>query len=208
MTHRFWEQCLIFMCVCVCVCLFYSCYVLLCAHSCSQACVLFVLYCVLKLLPSQFLLYQSLSWCWEAHVLLFYLFVCLFICLASDANVTMCALDTRKDSRRETHALTSFMSCLQFISLFVHFLFVIFTFLNLFPDGCCLPRYISSDLVGKMIILKAHFTQKCKEKTSYSTPSGHAESCLKMSDWFLHSNSWMEFLLWWSLLWKLLFKVK
>lgn len=60
--------------------------------------------CILKLLHSQFNVYQSLCWCWEVYDP--HVFVFVFIFLGSNANMTMCALDTRNDSKGDTNAVT------------------------------------------------------------------------------------------------------
>lgn len=43
-----------------------------------------------------------------------YLFVCLFICLGSNTNMTMCALDTRNDSKGDANAVSFCNSTLSF----------------------------------------------------------------------------------------------
>lgn len=68
------------------------------------------------------ILYQSLCWCWEVlrPSCFLYPFVCLLICLGCNANMTMCALDTRNDSKRDTNAspLMSFCNSLSSLSFF------------------------------------------------------------------------------------------
>lgn len=53
--------------------------------------------------------------------------ICLFVCLESNANMTMCALDTRNDSKGDTNAVINVF--LQFNSFFVFFLFITYSLL-------------------------------------------------------------------------------
>lgn len=80
----------------------------------------FVLYCVFFTLH----LYQSSGWCWALFLILVIsiLFVCLFICVGSNANMTMCALDTCNSSERDTNAVVNVL--LQFNS-FHHSFFIL-----------------------------------------------------------------------------------
>ena len=98
-----------------------------------------------------------------------YLFVCLFICVRSDVNMTMCALDTRKTKAREIlmQSLMSFCNSTLSSFSFYHSLCTLLLDIpdlkkdcfNLFPDGCCLPHYIKSDCATEWISLKGHFNQ-------------------------------------------------
>lgn len=83
--------------------------------------------------------------------------VCLLICLGYNANMTMCALDTRNDSMRDTNAVINVL--LQFNSFLIVFVFITHSLLHhVFvsnPDGWGLPHYNTSDCaIGWMILIQ------------------------------------------------------
>lgn len=86
-------------------------------------------------------------------------FVCLFICLGSDANMTMCALDTRNDSKGDTNAVINVL--LQFNSFFSS-LILYFTTLHPVFSNDCFNLFLSlTGGVGHITtiqILKGQFT--------------------------------------------------
>lgn len=140
---------------------------------------IFVLYCILKLLHSQSCLYQSLSWCFRRRF-------CLFVCLGSNANMTMCALDTRNNRKGDTNAVMSFCNSTRALFFITHSLFYYFTSRIskwLFwpvssTDGWGLPHYNKS----RVFLL-------------HPVESSHADTCgfirpnFKISIWCLQPNS-------------------
>lgn len=110
----------------------------------------FVLYCVLKLLTLSSTCINHYAGAGRTVFLCWLISVCLFICLGNDANLTMCALDTRNDSKRDTNAVITVL--LQFnsffglfrhvLSLVLHSVFVVF----FSTDGWSWPQYKTYEL--------------------------------------------------------------
>lgn len=104
-----WESVRMYVCVCLCACHVWV-HVprpVFSAHAvCTRNMSVFCLEASSLSVPFVSIIKLVLGGLWSSSFCggCQYLFVCLFTCLGSNANMTMCALDTRNDSRRDTNA--------------------------------------------------------------------------------------------------------